>query len=122
MRRPLLIVDDDPSVRHGLRAVFESMGLRVFEAATAAEAERSLESHEFGVVLLDLSLAGPHGREGLEVLDAARRAGVTAPIVLFTAFGSDALRTDAIARGASDLWSKGLPIEELVRRVHEIAP
>lgn len=120
MGRPLLIVDDDASVRAGLRAVFEALGHHVVEAASASEAQRALTGREFGFVLLDLSLAGAHGREGFDVVAAARDAGVTAPIVIFTSFGSEAVRTDAIARGASDLWSKGLPIEELVRRVREI--
>lgn len=121
MTRSLLVVDDDAAVRRGLRDLFDSLGFRVVEAATAAEATRALRGGTFGVVLLDLSLGGPHGREGFGVLSDARAHGCAASIVIFTAFGSEAARAEAVARGAVDLWNKNLPIEDLVDRVLALA-
>lgn len=75
----ILIVDDHPIVRHGLRLLLETRGAatRVGEAGDADEAMARLREGGWDVMVLDIDLPG---RSGLEVLHEAkarwpRRAG-----------------------------------------------
>lgn len=116
----VLIVDDDPAVRCGLGPVLETEGMVVSTAASLREAEGLLARTAFDLVITDLRLTGGGGREGLEVVSRARRALPGAVVVMFTAYGEQEVREDALRRGAVDLWEKSIPIPELLRRVRAL--
>jgi CheY-like chemotaxis protein len=118
MAETVLIVDDELSVRRGLKSLLESLGLTVTTTDGVTQAEAALESSQFALILADLNLSRSlDGREGLQVIDVARRLGHREPVIMFTAHGSEEVRQEALRRGANDLWSKSLPIDELVARV-----
>jgi len=87
-----LVVDDDPAILHGSRALLEQWGCHVMCAASRAEGVERL--HEAGthidVLLCDLQLDG--GGDGMEVIETARQlhpdalavlvSGATGPEVL----------------------------------------
>lgn len=66
----LLLVDDRPSLRFTLGAVFEHAGYAVAEAGCLAEARRLMATRRFDVLVLDLDLNGEHGTD---LLPDARR-------------------------------------------------
>ncbi len=117
MSSTVLVVDDESAIRESLRTLLECAGLVVFDADCLEDALAAIAHIRFGLVLTDLSLRGAQGREGFEILDHVRRSGISTPVVLFTAHADDALRAEALHRGAADLWSKSLPVETLVERV-----
>ena len=91
----VLVVDDEPLVRWSVAETLEESGYHVTEAGDALSALEALDGK--AVVLLDLKL--PDSSD-LGVLSMMRRLSPTTPVILMTAYGSDALRTEARHRGA----------------------
>ncbi|KAB8193634.1 response regulator [Nonomuraea phyllanthi] len=111
----LLIVDDHPIVRDGLRAAlggepdFEIIG----EAADGATAVRLADELRPDVVLMDLRMPGMDG------VTAIRRLSGTGPRVLvLTTFDTDVL--PVLEAGATGYLLKDAPPEELVRAVRAV--
>jgi DNA-binding NarL/FixJ family response regulator len=120
-RIKLLIADDHPVVRAGLRAVlagepdFEIVG----EAATAEQAVAFTAGHEVDVVLMDLQFgAGMSGAEATAALTAMPGAP---RVVVVTTYGTDADTLPAIEAGATGYLLKDAPPEELAAAVRAAA-
>ncbi len=116
----ILVVDDHPIVRDGLRAVLSTEpDLQVAgEAGDGAEALRRVEELRPDVVLLDLAMPQ---LDGVGVLLELRRRGSTPPVIVFTAFDTDERIVDAVRAGARGYMLKGAPRNELfaaIRIVH----
>lgn len=116
----LLIVDDHPVVRDGLRGMFsadprfEVLG----EAAHGAEAVAVGERLRPDVILMDLRMPGTDGVAAIEEL--ARR-GVEARILVLTTYDTDSDVLPAIEAGATGYLLKDAPREELFRAVEAAA-
>ncbi len=117
----LLLADDHPIVRAGLRAVLEAEpDLRVVdEVATAEDAVRRAASGGVDVVLMDLQFgAGMGGAEAT----AAITAGAGGPRVLvLTTYDTDADVLAAIDAGATGYQLKDAPPDELAAAVRRAA-
>ncbi|MBB5849956.1 response regulator [Amycolatopsis umgeniensis] len=117
----LLLADDHPVVRAGLRAVLETEpGLVVVaEAATAEEAVARAAGGDVDVVLMDLRFgAGMTGAEATAAITA--RPG--APRVLIvTTYDTDADTLPAIEAGATGYLLKDAPPEDLAAAVRTAA-
>jgi DNA-binding NarL/FixJ family response regulator len=113
----LLIVDDHPIVRDGLRAVFESEPAFevVGQAADGIEAVDRAVVLDPDVVLMDLRMPRMGGVEAIRRL--RERAPGTRVLVL-TTFDSDADVLPAVEAGATGFLLKDAPREELRRAVH----
>lgn len=59
----ILIVDDEPSMRHLLANTLENAGYRCVQAADAAEARRCLLREDFELILCDIRMPGESGLE-----------------------------------------------------------
>ena len=113
----LLIVDDHPIVRDGLRAVFESEAAFevVGQAADGAEAVDRAGALGADVVLMDLRMPRMSG------VEAIRRLRETAPdirVLVLTTFDSDTDVLPAVEAGATGYLLKDAPRDELLRAVH----
>jgi DNA-binding NarL/FixJ family response regulator len=112
----LLIVDDHPVVRDGLRGMFagasdfEVLG----EAASGAEAVTLATALQPDVILMDLRMPGLDGTAAIQQL-AAR--AVPARVLVLTTYDSDSDIMPAIAAGATGYLLKDAPREELFRAV-----
>ncbi|MFB7864173.1 response regulator [Streptomyces sp. NPDC056069] len=117
----LLLADDHPVVRAGLRAVLDTEPdfAVVAEAATAERAVELAAAGEVDVVLMDLQFgAGMHGSEAT----AAITAVVGGPRVLvLTTYDTDADILAAVEAGASGYLLKDAPPEELAAAVRTAA-
>ncbi|MEU5623493.1 response regulator transcription factor [Streptomyces tendae] len=117
----LLLADDHPVVRAGLRAVLETEPgmLVVAEAATAEEAVARAAAGDIDVVLMDLQFG--KGMSGAEAT-AAIAARTEAPRVLIvTTYDSDADTLPAIEAGATGYLLKDAPPEHLADAVRTAA-
>jgi DNA-binding NarL/FixJ family response regulator len=112
----LLIVDDHPVVRDGLRGMFESApGFAVLgEASNGAEAVSLTASLDPDVVLMDLRMPGGNGVEAIAEL--ARR-GARAKILVLTTYDTDSDTIPAIEAGATGYLLKDAPRDELFTAV-----
>ncbi|MDN3294021.1 response regulator transcription factor [Streptomyces ficellus] len=115
----LLLADDHPVVRAGLRAVLDTEP-DFAVVAEAATAERAVElAHGADVALMDLQFgAGMHGAEATAAITA--RPGAPRVLVL-TTYDSDADILAAVEAGASGYLLKDAPPEELAAAVRTAA-
>jgi DNA-binding NarL/FixJ family response regulator len=117
----ILIADDHPVVRAGIRALLDGEpDLEVVgEAATADEAVALASGCEPDLVLMDLQFAdGPRG------VEATRRIRALAPaphVLVLTNYDTDTDILSAIEAGASGYLLKDAPPDELVAAVRAAA-
>src|SRR5579862_4558256 len=85
MNRAVLIIDDDVNAQIIMETLLRLRGLAVRVAADAAVALEILERDDIGVVVVDVSVPGMNGIEGVRRLRAASAGRVDAPrIILMT--------------------------------------
>ena len=109
----VLVVEDEPQMRHFLRAALESHGYRPVEAATAREGIAQASGRTPDVILLDLGL--PDG-DGLDVTRRIREWSGT-PIIVLSARGREQDKVQALDAGADDYLTKPFGVEELLARL-----
>lgn len=97
----ILLVDDHPVLRHGIRALLDTQpDLRVVaETGDAREAVKLVRETSADVVLIDLDL-GPEQEDGAEATRMILRDSPAARVIAFTAFDSDADIVRMIEAGA----------------------
>ncbi|QES39709.1 DNA-binding response regulator [Streptomyces venezuelae] len=117
----LLLADDHPVVRAGLRAVLETEeGIAVTaEAATAEEAVARAAQGDIDVVLMDLQFGkGMNGAQATAAITARPRAP---RVLIVTTYDTDADTLPAIEAGATGYLLKDAPPEELAAAVRTAA-
>ncbi|MFF5142302.1 response regulator [Streptomyces sp. NPDC013157] len=116
----LLIVDDHPVVRDGLRGMFESApGFTVLgEASNGAEAVTLAGTLDPDVILMDLRMPGGGGVDAIRELT---RRGARAQVLVLTTYDTDSDTLPAIEAGATGYLLKDAPREELFTAVRAAA-
>ena len=108
----ILIVDDHPSVRSGVRRAVEGAGMRCCgEAASRDESVAQIALHNPDGVILDLNL--PDGT-GLDVISWIREHSQTMAIVMLTISDEDSYLLAAMKAGASAYVKKSAPLSQIV--------
>ncbi|HKV86186.1 MAG TPA: response regulator transcription factor [Ktedonobacterales bacterium] len=116
LRRRVLIVDDEQTVREVVGQYMELEGYHVLQATNGLEALRIAAATPPDIVILDLTLPGI---DGLEVCRRLR-AGSAVPILMLTARAEDADKLEGFGVGADDYLTKPFNPRELVVRVQAI--
>lgn len=107
MTRPkILLIEDDPSVRHGMAAFLRANELDVEEAETCEQAVNCFRAGNHDVVVADYSL--PDGTS-LDILPQVKKLSEETPFIILTAHGSIDLAVRAIKEGAEQFLTK--PVE-----------
>lgn len=115
----ILVVDDDPVIRHLLQQRLRKENYKVEVAEDGYVAEKMLEEHSYDIVLTDLMMPGEIG--GLEVLDIAKKINSRMEVVLITAHSSVDTAVAAMKNGACDYLEKPINFDELFLRIDKIA-
>jgi DNA-binding NarL/FixJ family response regulator len=115
----ILIADDHPVVRLGLRYVLDGRKdfVVVGEAESAREALDLLQRLEPDVTLLDLEMADVHE---VEVLQAVRKLDPVARIIVYTASDDIELVMQAVALDIQGYLPKGASPAEIVRAIRSV--
>jgi DNA-binding NarL/FixJ family response regulator len=114
------VVDDQPSIRTGLRLLIDSEHPRlrsVGAAGSCAEALALARLLQPELVLLDVDLAG---EDGLSLI-ALLRCETACRVVVLTSAATPGVRTRALQLGALACLSKTAPAAELLQCLLEIA-
>jgi two-component system invasion response regulator UvrY len=109
----VLIVDEHPLAREGLRCILEDVpGLAVSgEAATKAEALKAVSENNFDIALLGLLLPDSRGFEGLKAIRALRPS---LPVLVISALSEKDYGVRALRAGASGYVNKRRGVDEIV--------
>jgi len=115
----ILLVEDDPLLRHAFRLLLEDAGYVVHEAGSAAQALEQARAHLPALVLLDLGLPDRPGLEvAREITTGADTAGVR--VVALTGRVGAEERDACFAAGCSHFFTKPIEPRELLRRLPEL--
>jgi len=111
--KTILIVDDEPAARYGLRRALESR-YRIMEADSGAGARAALASETPDLLVLDVVMPG---EDGLAFLKWLRGEGHEQPVLMVSALDTAKPAVEALQFGAADYLVKGFELEELRTRV-----
>ncbi|MBI2014798.1 MAG: response regulator [Candidatus Rokubacteria bacterium] len=119
MRQEILVVDDEPDIRHLVVLHLERDGFRCRTASNGPDALREARAAVPDLVVLDLMLPG---LDGLEVCRRLRSEAATAavPIIMLTAKADEVDRVVGLELGADDYVVKPFSPKELVARVRAV--
>jgi len=110
----ILLVEDETSIREGLRDALEAEGYRVIEAPDGVKGLHAGLTEDPDLILLDLMLPG---MDGFDVLQRLRADGVETPVLCLTARGLEQDRVKGLELGADDYIVKPFGLRELLARV-----
>jgi CheY-like chemotaxis protein len=117
-RRKILVTDDDPHWREGLREALEPRGYETAEAGDGEEAIEVVHRWRPHLVILDLHL--PH-LDGLEALRILREEGETdLPAIVVSSQVSDRIMAEALALHAFTVMSKMVGVHRILRAVAQV--
>jgi two-component system, NarL family, invasion response regulator UvrY len=118
----VLITDDHPIVRQGLRELLEDDKNKRFgvieEAGNGKEMFEKLSGFDFDVVLLDISLPG---RNGLELLEDIRRLKPKLPVLIISTYPEEQYALTIIKLGASGYLKKTSTPEEILNAIFKVS-
>jgi DNA-binding NtrC family response regulator len=107
----VLVVDDEPGMRHFLQKTLAVRCGQVLAAGSAEEAEILLRKHRFDLVILDIALPG---KSGITLLRDLRAQGFEGEAVLITAFADLDTAIEALRAGASDFLLKPFRVTQVL--------
>ena len=107
----ILIVDDEPGIRFGMRDFLENDGLEVEEADSVATAERAVRETRPDAVVLDHLL--PDGT-ALDLLPRIREIEPSLPVLVLTGHASIDLAVRAVKEGADQFLAKPVELPALL--------
>ena len=113
----VLLVEDDRMIGEAMKQSLKDAAYAVDWVRDGQTAMTTLESQEYGVLLLDLGLPG---KDGLEVLRLLRTRGTLTPVVIITARDALEDRIRGLDGGADDYVLKPFEMSELLARMRAV--
>ena len=89
----LLIVDDEPASRYGIKKALSHLRFNFQEAATGKEALDKMVALAPEIVIIDINLPE---LDGLSVLSEAKKQSLPSVVIVITAYGSEKIAVDAM--------------------------
>ncbi|MDR0284128.1 MAG: response regulator transcription factor [Propionibacteriaceae bacterium] len=112
----LLFIEDDPAIGEMVTEVLQECYQVDYVPTGEAGLERALHNH-YDVMVIDRRLPG---MDGVAVIQAVRRAGITTPVLMLTALGSVENRVSGLDGGANDYLTKPFDFDELLARLRAL--
>ena len=115
----ILIVDDYPILRRGLKDILERelRDVRIAEAGTAEQALTQLDSEKWDLVILDITMPG---RSGVDVLRHLKALRPKLPVLVLSMHPEDQYGKRVLKAGASGYMNKESAPEELIQAVRKL--
>ncbi len=113
----ILLVEDDPMLRDGLRDLLTGAGHSVDAVADGADGARRGREEPYDLVVLDLMLPR---LDGIEVCRRLRTARPALPILMLTARGAEEEKVRGLKAGADDYVTKPFGVRELLARIEAL--
>jgi DNA-binding response OmpR family regulator len=113
----ILVIEDEPNLRDGLKHNLELDGYVVDTAATGTEGMNKAMQNGHTLILLDLMLPGV---DGIEILRQLRAGGHNTPVIIISAKGMDHEKVKGLELGADDYVTKPFGLGELTARIRAV--
>ena len=113
----ILIVEDEPAMRLGLKDNLEFESYEVELAIDGQEGLAKIRNGTFDLVILDVMMPK---MSGFDVCKAMRKMGVITPIIFLTAKSEEIDKVLGLELGADDYLTKPFSLRELIARVKAI--
>lgn len=112
----VLVIDDEPTIRHLVDEVLTDQGYRVISAVDGPEGLRLLQSGaRIDLLITDVGL--PNGMNGRQVADAARALRPDLPVLFMTGYAENAAVGNGLMEPGMELLTKPFAMSDLARRV-----
>ena len=112
----VLVVDDEPGMRHFLERTLATRVGRVMCAESAEQADELVRLHRFDLVVLDVTLPG---QDGISWLRSLRERGNPCEVVLIAAFADLDTAIEALRAGASDFIVKPFRVTQILNALRQ---
>jgi DNA-binding response OmpR family regulator len=113
----ILIVEDEPQMRLGLRDNLEFEGHQVDFAEDGSIGLHKILENNYDLIILDIMLPK---MSGFDVCKKAREKNVTTPIIMLTAKGEEIDKVLGLELGADDYLTKPFSLRELLARIKAV--
>lgn len=113
-RGQILVVDDEPVIRHVFRTWLEDEGYRVAEACDGGEALALIDRESFDLVFLDLQMPGTNG---VETLRKIRDCVAAQDVVIVTGHYDGAMMDEVLSMGPAHVLKKPVDKEQFIEAV-----
>ncbi|HEY5852062.1 MAG TPA: response regulator transcription factor [Lysobacter sp.] len=118
----IILADDHPIVRSGVRALLERNNLQVVaEASSTDELAAALASHPCDVLLTDFSMPGGQLADGLALLEHLRTQWPQLPIIVLTMMNNPAVLSSILGTGVRGLLNKSDALSELPLAIQAVS-
>ena len=117
IRKRILFVDDEPSIRLTLPRILAKHGFDVTSVASVQDALTEIESQKFDALLSDLNIPLPH--EGFGVITAMRQHQPQCINFILTGYPDPVTAAKATEHQVAHYFTKPVPIEELVHVINQ---
>jgi DNA-binding response OmpR family regulator len=117
MSYSILIVEDEPNMRLGLKDNLEFEGYTVDQAEDGAEGLEKILKNSYDLIIMDVMMPR---MSGLDACRKAREGGIEAPILLLTAKSEEVDKVIGLELGADDYVTKPFSLRELLARIKAI--
>jgi DNA-binding NtrC family response regulator len=112
--KKLLVIDDEPAIREGVRRILESESFQVETFANGHAALERIKQEPFDLVVTDLKMPGI---SGMEVLKAIKEIQPDLPVIFITGYSSVDSAVEVMKLGAVDYIAKPFTPEEMLQTV-----
>ena len=113
-KAPILIVEDEESMREALRDWLTEGGYTVETAKDGEDGLKIISEHDISLVLLDLRLPG---KDGISVLKEAKTIRPHLKVIIITAYPSPQTKGAALKEGAVDYVPKPFDLNDLEKLI-----
>jgi two-component system, OmpR family, KDP operon response regulator KdpE len=109
----VVVIEDDPQIRHFVRATLQTNGMTAIEAETGKGGLSEIATQKPNLVVLDLGLPDADGLDIIREL----RVWTQVPLIVLSARSSESVKVEALDAGADDYLTKPFGVSELLARV-----
>lgn len=115
--KKILVIDDEKNHRLMLKLNLEDAGYHVVEADNGIDGLELMSEESFFAVLLDIKM---DIMDGLTVLSRMNEKGITAPVIMVTAFNNVRTAVETMKLGAFDFITKPVDVHLLLKTLNKI--
>ncbi|RMF84825.1 MAG: response regulator [Nitrospinota bacterium] len=116
MSSKILLIEDEPSLRKNLELLLTMERYAVTTAADGVDGLRYLQEERFDLVITDVMMGEV---SGFDVLEHISTHHPDTPVILFTGYGTNDLRQEALRKGAYRCIPKPFDVEDFLTVVRK---